>query len=46
MTSLPISACHDHELTPSMAYTKYSISSAKWILVSANLQECLRWYRV
>jgi len=40
-SSLSISPCHDQELTPSTAYTAYSIHRVKHTLSTASTQDCL-----
>jgi len=40
-SSLSISPCHDHELTPSTAYTEYSIHRVQHTPSTASTQDCL-----
>jgi hypothetical protein len=40
-SSLSISPCHDHELTPSIAYNEYSIHRVQHTLSTASTQDCL-----
>jgi len=40
-SSLPISPCHDHELTPSTAYTEYSIHRVQHTPSTASAQDRL-----
>ena len=40
-SSLPISPCHDHELTLSTACTEYSIHRVQHTPSTANTQDCL-----
>jgi len=40
-SSLSISPCHDHQLTPSTAYTEYSIHRVQHTPSTASTQDCL-----